>query len=71
MSCDNFTEAWTIFKSLFTSVIDKVTPVKNVRIKQRTEPWVDEVLVAIKTEIKPVTFISDLKLGKVLILSKI
>jgi len=47
--CDNFNEAWEIFKHVFVSVIDNIAPVKQLRIKQRTEPWMDSyILQAIK-----------------------
>ena len=48
LSCDNVSEAWNIFKNVFTSVIDNIAPVKQVRLKQRTEPWMDsDILQAI------------------------
>ena len=31
--------AWDKFKVLFHSVLDMVAPVKAIRLKQRTEPW--------------------------------
>ena len=46
--CDNACKAWELFKNLFVSVINNVAPVKQVRIKQRTEPWIDsDILHAI------------------------
>ncbi len=42
-------EAWNNFKNIFIKVIDKVAPVKEMRIKQRTEPWITtQVLDMIK-----------------------
>ena len=47
--CDNVNKAWERFKHLFVSVIDNIAPVKQLRIKQRTEPWMDlDILQAIK-----------------------
>lgn len=47
--CDNVNDAWNNFKSVFISTMDSIAPVKSVRIKQRTEEWVDsEVLQSIK-----------------------
>ena len=46
---DNVTDAWINFKQCFISCLDNIAPVKSVRIKQRTEEWVDsEVLQCIK-----------------------
>ena len=37
------------FKYIFLSVIDNIAPMKEVRIKQRTEPWItNEILQCIK-----------------------
>ncbi len=33
-------EACNNFKNILIKVIDKVAPVKEIRIKQRTEPWI-------------------------------
>ena len=32
-------EAWTHFTDLFMPVVDKLAPLKKVRLKQRSEPW--------------------------------
>lgn len=39
--CDNVFEAWEKFKDIFVSVIDNIAPIKQLRIKQRTEPWIN------------------------------
>ncbi len=37
--------AWSSFKEIYTKVLDLVAPIKQVRIKQRTDPWItDEIL---------------------------
>ena len=42
--------AWLEFKSIFTSVLDSVAPVKEVWLIQRSEPWLtSEILDLIKT----------------------
>ena len=47
--CDNVNDAWSNFKSIFLPVINTMAPLKEVRIKQRTEPWVTiEILQCIK-----------------------
>ena len=46
---DNVNEAWQNFKTIFTQVLDTVAPVKEVRLKQRSEPWIDsEIITLIK-----------------------
>ena len=46
---DNVTQAWENFKAILVSAIDNIAPVKEVRIKQRTEPWINnEILQSIK-----------------------
>ena len=50
---DNPNDAWHSFKSIFISCLDNVAPVRTVRIKQRSEEWVDsEVLECIKARDK-------------------
>ena len=39
--CDNVSEAWNNFKLVFLSVIDSIAPVREIRVKQRTEPWIN------------------------------
>ena len=46
---DNVTQSWENFKAILMSAIDNIAPVKEVRIKQRTEPWINnEILQSIK-----------------------
>jgi hypothetical protein len=45
---DNVNNAWVCFKQLFLSVLDSIAPVKQIRIKQRSQPWMDsDILQAI------------------------
>jgi hypothetical protein len=37
--------AWNAFQKIFLSVLDKVAPIKEVRIKQRTEEWMDSKIL--------------------------
>ena len=49
LQCSDVDNAWCLFKSLFLEGVDKIAPYKEIRIKQRTEPWVnDDVLEAIR-----------------------
>ena len=42
-------EAWENFKIIVLKVIDNIAPVKQIRLKQRTEPWLTaEILELIK-----------------------
>ena len=53
IDCDQVNEAWVNFKDLFTSVLDKLAPIKEVRLKQRTEPWMEnDILELIKARDK-------------------
>lgn len=52
--CDNVIDAWSNFKSIFLSVIDNLAPIKEVRFKHRTEPWItDNILQNIQDRDKP------------------
>ena len=39
LTSTDVTKAWELFKEYFHSVLDVVAPIKEVRLKQRTEPW--------------------------------
>jgi hypothetical protein len=46
---DDVSVAWNNFKAIFLNVIDSLAPVKQIRTKQRTEPWITaEVLSSIR-----------------------
>ena len=48
MFSDSVIDAWSNFKSTFLIVVDKIAPIKEVRIKNRTEPWIkSEILHSI------------------------
>ena len=38
-NCENVEKAWNGFKRFLLSVIDEIAPIKEIRVKQRTEPW--------------------------------
>ena len=45
---DYVVDPWERFKSIFMSGVNNVSPIKEVRIKQRTEPWINaEILQSI------------------------
>ena len=35
----NVNDSWKTFHEMFLEILDSVAPVKNVRLKQRTEQW--------------------------------
>lgn len=37
--------AWTGFSDIFMPILNSISPVKEVRLKQRTEPWLDSELL--------------------------
>ena len=45
MCSENVIDAWSRFKSIFLSVIANIAPIKEVRIKNRTEPWIDSEIL--------------------------
>ena len=44
-TCSDVNEAWYNFKTKFTSILDEVAPIKHVRIKTRTEPWINSMIL--------------------------
>ena len=45
INCTNVNEAWENFKTKFINVIDEVAPIKHIRIKTRTEPWINNTIL--------------------------
>ena len=41
--------AWNMFKDYFLGVVDELAPVKEIRIKQRTEPWMNADILELIT----------------------
>ena len=37
--------AWKSFQNIFSNVLDEVAPVKEIRLKQRTEPWMSSEIL--------------------------
>ncbi len=40
-------DAWKLFKVLFLKEVDKMAPLRQVRVKQRTSPWMDQKILEI------------------------
>ena len=48
-SSGNVDEAWLCFRDLFAKILDSVAPLKEVRIKYHSEPWITaEILDSIR-----------------------
>jgi hypothetical protein len=45
LSLQNVDDAWKQFKDIFTTILDKAAPIKEVRLKQRTEPWMNSEIL--------------------------
>ena len=41
---------WVSFRKLFTSIIDELAPIKEIRLKQRAEPWMDSFILELIRE---------------------
>ena len=39
LECNTVEEAWSIFKCKFLATIDKISPIRQIRLKQNTVPW--------------------------------
>ena len=44
-NCVNVDEALNLFCRIFISTLDKLAPLKSVRVKQRTEPWITQEIL--------------------------
>ncbi len=38
-------DAWTTFNTIITEIMDEVAPMKEIRIKNRTDPWINSELL--------------------------
>ena len=49
ITCDNVIQVSNNFRGLFMSVVDSIAPIKEIRFKQCTEPWMcKEILECIR-----------------------
>jgi hypothetical protein len=47
INADCVNVAWLIFKQIFTSILDSLAPVVEIRVKQRTEPWMTSYIFSL------------------------
>ena len=52
-------EAWEKFSTMFTQVLDDIAPEKEIRIKGRTEPWIDAEILELMQERDRALFIAN------------
>ena len=65
INCDDVDVAWSNFKDLFMSVVDKIAPLKEKRLKQRSEPWItSELLDDIRARDQALEIFGKIKLMK-------
>ena len=47
--CNDVNVAWSNFKEIFIQILDEIAPIRHIRIKTRTEPWMNsEILELIR-----------------------
>ena len=66
-NCTEVNTAWPKFKDIFINVLDEIAPIKQIRIKTRTEPWMNgEILNLINERDKALTIANKNKRNKAL-----
>lgn len=48
--CRNVNKAWGIFKDLFLSTLDEVAPIREIKVKKKTEPWITSEILELISE---------------------
>ena len=43
--CSDVNQSWSNFKTIFLQILDTVAPIKEVRLKHRTEPWINNEIL--------------------------
>ena len=69
INCDDVDVAWSNFKDLFMSVVDKIAPLKEKGLKQRSEPWITSELlddIPAIVQFKPLKLFWEIKLMKII-----
>ena len=49
-SCESVEGAWLAFKSRFQTIVDSLAPLKEIRIKQSTAPWITAEIIHTRSE---------------------
>ena len=66
---EDVNKAWALFHNLFIKVLNRVAPIKQVRLKQRSEPWMDGHSLDSIREIKLYIIFEKVKLLMILNIS--
>ena len=45
LSCFDVNMVWKIFSNKFIAILDQVAPIKQIRLKSRTEPWMSDMIL--------------------------
>ena len=45
LDCDDVNIVWNNFRTVFVNIIDSIAPLKETRLKQRSEPWIDDTIL--------------------------
>ncbi|XP_072017060.1 uncharacterized protein [Amphiura filiformis] len=43
--CTDVNHAWDLFSTILLKIIDDIAPMKQIRLKSRTEPWMDDTIL--------------------------
>ena len=43
--CSDVNQSWCNFKTIFLQILDAVAPIKEIRLKNRTEPWMNNEIL--------------------------
>ena len=68
--CNNVNDAWSKFKQIFTNILDEIAPIKQIRIKVRTEPWMNNELLELINERDKTLTLSNKDKGNTLLREK-
>ena len=49
-TCGSVEGAWLAFKSKFQTIVDSLAPLKEIRIKQSTAPWITAEIIDTRSE---------------------
>ena len=68
--CNNVNDAWSKFKEIFINILDEIAPIKQIRIKVRSEPWMNNELLELINERDKTLTLSNKNKGNTLLREK-